>query len=216
MRSAASSRADRLLRGRLLLRAMERDGSKAGRRYAEQWEALGVQARRVLPSVVGRAVAMPLLAGLDVGDRIVYERPAPYQHVIEYVEAGAQRLEWDDPRGTYRSEASNPPDRAVLDYVAAVGAFCERWGLRATWAVRLVVFAHVHSVHGLDDPQAAERAIDELTAGADAPPEIERDAAWVARRLLDPGAGIDGVDAAVVREVCERFAEQAALTLPGA
>ena len=213
---AAPSRADRLLRGRLLLRAMERDGSEAGRRYADDWEALGAQARRVLASLIGRAVAMPLLAGLDVGARIVYERPAPYPHIIEYVEAGAQRLAWDDPRGTYLAEESNPPDRDVLDYLASVGAFCERWGLRATWAVRLIVFAHVHDVHDLDDPQAAERAIDELTAGAGAPPDIERDAGWLARRLLDPGASIDGVDAAVVRESCERFAEQAALTLPGA
>ncbi len=192
---------------------MERDGSEAGRRYAEEWEALGAQARRVLPSLVGRPVAMPLLAGLDVGARIVYERPAPYPHVIEYVEAGAQRLAWDDPRGTYLAERNNPPDRDVLDYIAAVGAFCERWGLRATWAVRLIVFAHVH---GLDDARAAERAIDELTAGAAASPDIERDAEWMARRLLDPEAGIDGVDAAVVRVACERFAEQAALTLPEA
>jgi hypothetical protein len=217
-----SSRADRLLRGQLLLRALDRDESEAGARYSEERATLDALARDVLPTVVARAVEMPLLTGLDVGDRIVYERPAPYRHIVEYVEAAAQRFSWDDPRGMYVASNAHAPDEAVLGYLREVSNFCARWRLHSTWAVRMIVFTHVHR---LDGAEAAEREIDMLTAGAERSPDIERDASWLSRHLLGPSqwsfeaiADVigDGAGAAAVREACERYAGDAGLALPGA
>ncbi len=191
----ARTRGERLSRGLALLRALERDGSPAGRDCAAELAGLRARGAHVLAEAVRRPVAMPYLAGLDVGARITYEGPPPYEHALEYVDAAAQRFSWDDPRGVYEAAAAQPPDPEIAGYLADLTAFCRVRGLGATWAPRMLAFAATHAAADPDaDAAAGEHALDALAPRAAA---LAREASWTARRLLDPHADA----ASIVRDL---------------
>jgi hypothetical protein len=159
---------ERLQRARLMLRALDGSTLEGADRWREERASLWALAQDALPRVVGRVVEMPFLHGLDVGARLVYERPAPYEHILEYVAAGAQGYSYDDPRGWYEAEDGARGDRRVALYLATVREFCQRWGLTEPWAERMIVYGHTHAIaEGQDD--AGTAALDALIApGGDA------------------------------------------------
>jgi len=180
----AWTRGERLRLGRALLAALERDASAEGRTFAGRLEEIRGRAARLLPAVVGRPVAMPYLAGLDVGARIVYEGPPPFEHVLEYVEAAAQRWSWEDPRGPSDAAAADPPDRELTALLRDTVDLCRETGIGTEWAPRMILHAALHDAAGRE--AASARALAGL--GSEAPLALERRAAWVARRLLLPRA----------------------------
>jgi hypothetical protein len=139
----------------------------AGDRWRQERTALWDAAREALPYVIAKAVEMPMVHGLDVGPRIVYDRPPPYEHVIEYVEAAALGYSFDDPRGWYEAEADARPFQRIRDYQALVADFCRRWRLAEPWARRMIIHGHVRAV-AADDLMAGERALDELAGSSEA------------------------------------------------
>ncbi len=82
----------------------------------------------------------------------------------------------------------------------------------------MLVLAAVHAA-AADDRREGERALEALGAGTAAPPHLNRDARWAARRLLDPRADAatiardlgDGATAAEVATALRAFAEACAL-----
>lgn len=155
----------RLQCGRLLLLALDQAGGEAADRWRDERAALRELAEEALPWAVRRPVEMPYLAGLDVGSRIVYEGPAPFAHILEYVEAAGQGYSYDDPRGWYRAEEQANPNETLQRYRAEVRAFCRRWDLGGLWTQRLIVYAHAHAVHASE--VAAEAALDEIATLTD-------------------------------------------------
>ena len=178
---ASHAGATRFRRGRLILRMMDRAPGPAGDEWRAQREALWSLAREALPFVVQQVVEMPMVHGLDVGPRIVYDRPPPYEHAVEYVQAAASGYSFDDPRGWYEAEAAARPFERIRQYLDAVGALCRGWGLAEPWAQRMIVHQHLRAV-AEGDPEAGEAALDAL-AGSD---EVEdEDFAEEVRALLE-------------------------------
>jgi hypothetical protein len=171
-------RAQRLARVLALLRALEGDPSAEGERFRAELAALREAAAEALPAVVLKPVAMPYLTGLDVGERIVYERPAPFEHVLEYVQAGAQRFSWEDPRGPYLAAEAHPPDARVTAYLEAVEAFARRWRLGTSLVPRALVYEHVRAAAG--EPGALEA----LAGGEGGVSAVEGEARALAGWLL--------------------------------
>lgn len=157
--------ATRFRRGRLILSMLDVAPGTAGDRWREGRSQLWAAAQDALPYVVTKAVEMPMVHGLDVGPRIVYDAPPPYEHVLEYVDAAALGYSFDDPRGWYQAEADARPFLRIREYEALVAQFCRDWGLDEPWARRMIVHAHVRSV-AAGQIEAGERALAEL-AGTD-------------------------------------------------
>ncbi|MCK9487386.1 MAG: hypothetical protein M0R73_11925 [Dehalococcoidia bacterium] len=176
----------RFRRGRLILRLLDRAEGAAGNAWREQRAALWAMAREALPYVVERSVEMPMVHGLDVGPRIIYDRPPPYEHAIEYVQAAANGYSFDDPRGWYEAEAAARSVERIRDYQRAVAGLCAAWGLNEPWAQRMIVHQHLRAV-AEGDPAAGEAALDML-AGTSA----------------DEGAASDPALATEVRALLER------------
>lgn len=153
--------ATRFRRGRLILAMLDAAQGAAGDRWRDGRSHLWAAAQEALPYVVTKAVEMPMVHGLDVGPRIVYDAPPPYEHVLEYVDAAALGYSFDDPRGWYEADADARPFQRIRDYEALVAQFCRDWGLSEPWARRMVVHAHVRSV-AAGDIEAGERALADL------------------------------------------------------
>lgn len=155
----------RFRRGRLILKLLDRAQGLAGDAWREQRAALWTLASQALPFVVQQAVEMPMVHGLDVGPRIIYDRPPPYEHAIEYVQAAANGYSFDDPRGWYEAEANARSFERIRAYQRAVVDLCQTWGLTEPWAQRMIVHQHLRAV-AASDPAAGEAALDVL-AGTD-------------------------------------------------
>ncbi len=167
----------RFRRGRLILRMLDRAAGPAGDAWRQERLALWTLAQDALPYVVKKPVEMPMVHGLDVGPRIVYDRPPPYEHAMEYVQAAANGYSFDDPRGWYEAESAARPFERIRGYQAAVAEFCRRWGLGEPWAQRMIVHQHLRAVHE-GGPDAGEAALDALAGtdeveAAEFAPEVE-------------------------------------------
>lgn len=174
----------RLQFGRLLIRALDKAGGPVADRWREERGSLWQLAREALPWAVHRPVEMPYLAGLDVGARIVYEGPAPFAHILEYIEAAGQGYSYDDPQGWYLAKENANPNATLQRYRAEVREFCRRWDLGGLWAQRLIVYAHVHAVHAGNG--AAEAALDAVAAIPE-DHQLHEAAREAARTILERG-----------------------------
>ncbi len=155
----------RFRRGRLILRMLDAAPGPEGDAWRADRQSLWALAQEALPFVVQQVVEMPMVHGLDVGPRITYDRPPPYEHALEYVQAAANGYSFDDPRGWYEAEADARPFERIRNYQQAVAALCARWGLDEPWAVRMIVHQHLRAV-AQGAPEAGEAALDAL-AGTD-------------------------------------------------
>ncbi|MEX1022990.1 MAG: hypothetical protein WD058_07560, partial [Dehalococcoidia bacterium] len=170
-------------RGRLILRMLDAAAGPAAEAWRRDRAALDALAAEALPWVIAKAVEMPMVHGLDVGPRIIYEQPPPYEHALEYLQAAANGYSFDDPRGWYEAEdAARPLDR-IREYEAGVSALCRRWGLTEPWAARMIVHADLRAV-AARDPAAGDSALDALagTEGERADPTLEADVAAILAR----------------------------------
>ena len=156
-----SHAATRFRRGRLILKMLDAASGPAGDRWRAERAELWQIAQDTLPYVVKQSVEMPMVHGLDVGPRIVYDTPPPYEHVIEYVQAAANGYSFDDPRGWYEAELASPPFDRIRAYQAAIADFSQRWGLTEPWAQRMIIHAHVRAV-AASDLTTGETALDDL------------------------------------------------------